>query len=333
MDQVLCACWYPSLLAAGQLPSFIKPLAAIMQRPLIPSSTTPITIERPALLLRSLTLMKPITWFGPMWALLCGAVASGVTSWGALDIGRILLGIMLAGPVLCGVSQIINDYFDRDIDAVNEPNRLIPSGQISMQQILITIAVLLLIGVSLGVYLGPTVALLSAMGLVLAVSYSAPPMRAKRNGWIGNALVAVSYEGLAWMAGHAAFAPLSSATILVALLYSLGAHGIMTINDYKSLAGDRVSGINTIPVLHGEKVAAWLTVLTMDLAQLGVIAAFVVWGHWIIVAILTAILLVQLPLQRSFIARPIERHLKFSAIGVSFFVWGMMVAAVGLRAL
>ncbi len=304
-----------------------------MQQPLIPSSTTPITLERPALLLRSLTLMKPITWFGPVWALLCGAVASGATTWSAPDIGRILLGTLLAGPVLCGVSQIINDYFDRDIDAVNEPNRLIPSGLVSMQQIVLTIAALLVVGVGLGVYLGPSVALLSAIGLLMAISYSAPPMRAKRNGWIGNALVAVSYEGLAWLAGHAAFAPLTSSTVLIAMLYSFGAHGIMTINDYKSLSGDLVSGIRTIPVLHGVKAAAWLTVIAMDLAQVGVIVAFVTWQSWVIVAILTAILLVQLPLQRSFIEQPVERHLKFSAIGVSFFVWGMMVAAIGLRSL
>ncbi len=285
------------------------------------------------MLLRSLTLMKPITWFGPVWALLCGAVASGATTWSAPDIGRILLGTLLAGPVLCGVSQIINDYFDRDIDAVNEPNRLIPSGLVSMQQIVLTIAALLVVGVGLGIYLGPNVAQLSAIGLLMAISYSAPPMRAKRNGWIGNALVAVSYEGLAWLAGHAAFAPLTSSTVLIAMLYSFGAHGIMTINDYKSLSGDLVSGIRTIPVLHGVKAAAWLTVIAMDLAQVGVIVAFVTWQSWVIAAILTVILLVQLPLQRSFIEQPVERHLKFSAIGVSFFVWGMMVAAIGLRSL
>ena len=304
-----------------------------MQQPLIPSSTTPITLERPTMLLRSLTLMKPITWFGPVWALLCGAVASGVSTWNVTDIGQILLGTLLAGPILCGVSQIINDYFDRDIDALNQPNRLIPSGLVSMQQIVLTIALLLLAGVSLGIHFGPNVALLSAAGLVLAVSYSAPPMRAKRNGWIGNALVAISYEGLAWLAGHAIFAPLTSATVLIALLYSFGAHGIMTINDYKSLAGDRISGIRTIPVLHGVKAAAWLTVIAMDVAQIGVLIAFISWERWVIVAILTVILLAQLPVQRSFIMQPVERHLKFSAIGVSFFVWGMMVAAVGLRAL
>lgn len=266
-----------------------------------------------------------------MWAFLCGAVASGATGWNLPDIGQILLGIVLAGPVLCGVSQIINDYFDRDIDAINEPNRLIPSGLVSIQQIIGTIAFLLLLGVSLGFYFGPSVSLYAAIGLTLAIFYSAPPIRAKRNGWVGNALVAISYEGLAWLAGHAAFGPLSSASVLLAFLYSFGAHGIMTINDYKGMDGDRRVGIRTIPVLYGPQGAAWLTVLMMNFAQVAVIGAFVYWGHWLIAGLLLAVLLVQLPTQRSFVQQPIERHLKFSAIGVSFFVWGMMAAAVGLR--
>ncbi|MCB0061459.1 MAG: chlorophyll synthase ChlG [Caldilineaceae bacterium] len=288
-------------------------------------------VTKPTILMRSFMLMKPITWFGPMWALLCGAVASGQSTWQLVDIGRILLGIVLAGPVLCGVSQIINDYFDKDIDAINEPHRLIPAKLVSNGQILASIGLLLLLGVALGAVLGPNVSLFSAIGLVLAISYSAPPVRAKRNGWIGNAMVAISYEGLAWLAGHSIFAELTMGSVLIATLYSIGAHGIMTINDFKSIAGDRTVGIRTIPVIHGEKLAAWLTVMTMNLAQLGVIAAFVYWQQWIIVAIIGLIILLQLPIQRRFIQEPMTRYLKFSAIGVSFFVWGMMVAAVGLR--
>jgi chlorophyll synthase len=275
--------------------------------------------------------MKPVTWFAPMWAFLCGAVASGATSWIPADIGRILLGMLLAGPVLCGVSQVINDYFDRDIDAVNEPQRLIPSGLVSPLQIIGTVAVLLLIGITIGLYLGPPVALYSAIGLALAIVYSAPPVRAKRNGWIGNALVAVAYEGLAWLAGHSAFADLTTASVLIAAIYSVGAHGIMTINDYKGIEGDRQNGIRSIPVLYGEKGAAYLTVGMMDLAQIAVISLFLWWGVWIPAAILGVILMIQIPVQRRFLQAPLEQHLYFSAVGVSFFVWGMMVAAVGLR--
>ena len=74
-----------------------------------------------------LELLKPITWFAPMWAFGCGVVSSGVPSgdrWPA-----ILAGIVLAGPMVCATSQAVNDWYDRHVDAINEPNRPIPSGR------------------------------------------------------------------------------------------------------------------------------------------------------------------------------------------------------------
>lgn len=268
-----------------------------------------------------------------MWAFLCGAIASGATGLNVADIGRIILGMLLAGPVLCGISQVMNDYYDREIDAINEPDRLIPSGRVSMRQVFFTIVVLTALGAALAYFLGPTVTTLSLAGMVLAIMYSAPPVRAKRNGWLGNTVVAFSYEGLAWAAGHVAFATITGPSIFLAVLYSVGAHGIMSINDYKSIAGDAISGIMTIPVQYGPKKASWIIVVAMNLVQFIVLIAFLSWGKWLIAALLTVVFLAQLPTQRTFTQDPENQYLKFSAIGVSFFVWGMMIAAVGLRAL
>jgi chlorophyll synthase len=298
-----------------------------------PTENAALVTVRPPVLMRSLALMKPITWFAPMWAFLCGAVASGGVELALGDIFRVLLGVVMAGPILCGLSQVINDYFDREIDAINEPHRMIPAGLVSIQQVMITILLLAPMGIGIALILGRGVVMLTGIGLLLALAYSAPPIRAKRNGWAGNAVVAVSYEGLAWLAGHLAFAPLTAPSILIAALYSLGAHGIMSINDFKSIDGDRRTGIRTIPVLYGPRKAAWLIVITMNLAQIGVIAAFAFWGQWFAVLGISAIMLAQLPLQRRFLQNPSEYFLKFSAIGVSIFVWGMLASAVAVRAL
>jgi chlorophyll synthase len=75
-----------------------------------------------------LELLKPVTWFPPMWAYLCGAVSAGVAPAGHW--GLIVLGIFIAGPLVCGMSQAANDWCDRHVDAINEPNRPIPSGRI-----------------------------------------------------------------------------------------------------------------------------------------------------------------------------------------------------------
>src|SRR5689334_13600244 len=114
-----------------------------------------------SVLARSLALMKPVTWFAPVWAFLCGAIGSGATSWSVHDIGRIALGPLLAGPILCGLSQVVNDYCDREVDAINEPDRLIPSGLVSTQQVFVTIGVLAVIALSIALFLGAQVALLT----------------------------------------------------------------------------------------------------------------------------------------------------------------------------
>ena len=73
-------------------------------------------------------LLKPITWFPPMWAYACGVVSVGVPATGRWT--DIVLGVLLAGPLVCGTSQAVNDWFDRHVDAINEPDRPIPSGRI-----------------------------------------------------------------------------------------------------------------------------------------------------------------------------------------------------------
>lgn len=76
-----------------------------------------------------LALFKPVTWFPPMWAFGCGLVSAGVPLDGRWWLP--LVGVALTGPLVCGTSQAVNDWFDRDIDAINEPQRPIPSGRIA----------------------------------------------------------------------------------------------------------------------------------------------------------------------------------------------------------
>lgn len=279
---------------------------------------------------RSIQLMKPVTWFAPGWAFLCGAVASGALGWQPDTLGRLLLGVLMAGPILTGLSQVVNDYCDRDVDAINEPQRLIPSGQISLRHVYVLTAVLTWLGASMALGLGREVALFVGLGLVCAMSYSAKPIRGKRNGWVGNALVAISYEGLAWMAGHAAFAQLTAASVAVALLYSLGAHGIMTVNDFKSIAGDTRMGIRSIPVQYGKVIAARMVVITMGIAQLGVIGLLLWWGHPIAAGVVALLLAAQSIPNVRFIRDPEHNEVFFNATAIMLFVWGMLAAAIGL---
>ena len=203
-----------------------------------------------------------------------------------------------------------------------------PSGRASVgmvrAEILALAALVLLCTVILG---SARVGAFVLLGIAFAAVYSAHPVRAKRNGWVGNALCSASYEGLAWLAGGASFGPLSQATVVAALLYSLGAHGIMTLNDFKSMEGDAQL---EIPVIHGPRTAVVLAALVMDGAQIGVILLLLHLGLRISAVAVAALPLVQLPLQWRFFQQPEQRAIWYNFTGTIFFVWRMIAAAIGI---
>jgi chlorophyll synthase len=279
-------------------------------------------------------LLKPITWFPPMWAFACGVVASGVT----LD-GQWLLigvGILLAGPMVCATSQAVNDWFDRHVDAINEPQRPSPSGRMPGRWGLYIALIWTLLSLVVATALGPWGFGAAIAGLVLAWAYSAPPLRLKNNGWWGNAACGLSYEGLAWVTGAAVMAGGAmpgARSLLLALLYSIAAHGIMTLNDFKSVEGDRQMGVGSLPVRLGVDRAARTACWVMVLPQTFVILLLLEWQRPLHALAVLLLILGQLKLMQRFVASPVERALQLSAFGVPLLVTGMMVSAFALRGL
>ncbi|HRC36784.1 MAG TPA: chlorophyll synthase ChlG [Rubrivivax sp.] len=277
-------------------------------------------------------LLKPITWFPPMWAFACGVVASGaaVTEHWPL----VLLGVLLAGPLVCATSQAVNDWFDREVDAINEPQRPIPSGRMPGRWGLYIAVAWTVISLLVALALGPWGFGAAAVGLLLAWAYSAPPLRLKVNGWWGNAACGISYEGLAWVTGAAVMAGGAmpgGRSLALAALYSLGAHGIMTLNDFKSVQGDRQMGIGSLPVRLGVDGAARTACWMMAAPQAVVIVLLALWGTPWHAAAVAALLLAQAVLMTWFTRQPVQRALFYSGFGVPLFVAGMMVSAFALR--
>ncbi|MBX9684210.1 MAG: chlorophyll synthase ChlG [Hyphomicrobium sp.] len=281
-----------------------------------------------------LELLKPITWFAAMWAFMCGLVSAGF-SLSQANWPVFVAGVLLAGPLVCGTSQAVNDWFDRHVDAINEPNRPIPSGRLPGRWGLY-IAVLwtglsLVVSTALGIW-GVVAAV---VGLALAWAYSAPPFRLKENGWWGNAACALCYEGLAWFTGAVVMVgglPDTRITTL-ALLYSLGAHGIMTLNDFKSVDGDAKMGVRSLPVQLGVAAAAQLACVVMAVAQVAVVALLVWWGKPTHAVIVAALLVAQIGLMARLLQKPRELAPWYNATGVTFYVLGMLVSAFAVRAL
>ena len=281
-----------------------------------------------------LQLLKPITWFPPMWAFGCGAVSAGVPL--SQNIGLVLAGILLAGPMVCGASQVVNDWYDREVDAINEPDRPIPSGRVPGRWGFYYAITWSLASLLLGAWLGQTVLWATLLGLALAWAYSAPPLRLKLNGWWGNLAVGVSYEGLAWVTGAAVLlgGALPGTHILaLAALYSIGAHGIMTLNDFKALEGDRALGVRSLPVQLGPERAAKVACLVMATPQLFVIALLYDWNRpWHALAV-AAVLGLQLLAMRHMLSDPRGRAPWYNGTGVTLYVSGMMISAFAVRSL
>jgi len=280
-----------------------------------------------------LSVLHPVTWFPPMWAYLCGTVSSGVSP--LEKPGLVILGIVLAGPIVCGMSQAANDWCDRHVDAINEPDRPIPSGRIpgrwGLYQALFMSVLALIVGWQLGPWgFGATI-----LGVAAAWAYSAEPVRLKKSGWWGPGLVGLSYESLPWFTGAAvlsAGAP-SIYVVIIALLYGIGAHGIMTLNDFKALEGDRQTGVNSLPVTLGPEKAAWVASIVMAVPQVVVIALLWLWDRPFHALGVAGVLLVQFWAMSVMMKDPKGKAPWYNGVGVVLYVSGMMISAFAIRTL
>jgi chlorophyll/bacteriochlorophyll a synthase len=284
----------------------------------------------PAAMLR---LIKPVTWFPPMWAYLCGVVSSGVSLSGHWAL--IILGIILAGPIVCGMSQAANDWCDRHVDAINEPDRPIPSGRIPGKWGLYIALAMSALSLIVGAQLGPWGFGATIFGVLAAWAYSAEPIRMKRSGWWGPGLVGLCYEGLPWFTGAAVLSVGSPSwtVITIAALYATGAHGIMTLNDFKALEGDRQTGVNSLPVTLGPERAARAACWVMAVPQVVVAALLVVWGKPLFAIAITVLIAAQFCAMSILLTDPKARAPWYNATGVAMYVSGMMITAFALRSI
>ena len=294
---------------------------------------TPIPVQshqlpKPAAVLE---LFKPVTWFAAMWAFMCGAVSSGQPFFGNMHL--LLGGMLLAGPMVCASSQAVNDWYDRHVDAINEPNRPIPSGRIpgrwGLYLAIIWSGLSLLLGLALGIWAFAA----TLVGVFFAWAYSAPPLRLKLNGWWGNAAVGISYEGISWFTGAAVMLgafphPL---IIFLALAYSVGAHGIMTLNDFKSIEGDRLMGVRSLPAQLGPDRAALVACVIMGVSQVAVICMLAWIGKPFHAVAIIGLLCAQLLLMNDLLSDPRGKAVWYSATGVTLFVLGMLVSAFAVQ--
>nr|AUG32224.1 bacteriochlorophyll a synthase [Paulinella longichromatophora] len=283
-------------------------------------------------------LMKPVTWIPLIWGVICGAAASGNFHWELNQVFASILCMLMSGPLLAGYTQTINDYYDREIDAINEPYRPIPSQSIPLWQVRYQICVLLASGLAVAYGLDiyakhttPILFILALGGSFISFIYSAPPFKLKQNGWLGNYALGASYIALPWWAGQALFGQLTFATTLLTLGYSFAGLGIAVVNDFKSVEGDKALNLLSLPVVFGIESASWISAGMINLFQLGMATVLILVGQHFAAVVLILLIVPQIIFQDIWLLRqPMMFDVQYQGSAQPFLVLGMLMTALAI---
>jgi geranylgeranylglycerol-phosphate geranylgeranyltransferase len=162
-----------------------------------------------------------------------------------------------------GAGNAINDYFDREIDRINQPNRPIPRGAVSPRGTLVFSLALFFGAVTLALTLPALAIAIALINLLLLVAYT---QLFKGLPGVGNAVVA-ALGGSTFLFGGAAVGDATTPGVLF-VLAALATFTREVIKDVEDLAGDCEEGLNTLPIAIGERSALWVGVICLLVAVL-----------------------------------------------------------------
>jgi geranylgeranylglycerol-phosphate geranylgeranyltransferase len=197
------------------------------------------------------------------------AVAAGVlTATGSFVAGvagqYVAVGAATAATVLAvAAGNAVNDYFDREIDAINQPGRAIPRGAVSPRGALAFSVLLFLGAVAVAVTLPLAAIAIAGINLLALIAYTEV---FKGLPGIGNAVVAY-LGGSTFLFGAAAVGRLEAGVVL-AFLAAASTFTREIIKDVEDVVGDREEGLRTLPIVVGERPALWIGTAVLGVAVL-----------------------------------------------------------------
>jgi len=189
----------------------------------------------------------------PLNCLMMGfAVIVGASLVSALNFSMNLLLGFITSFTLTGASMAINDYYDREIDAINEPNRPIPSGAVSPKEALFFALFLSLVGFTAALMTNISCLIIAVIAWVVSMTYVT---KGKQTGLPGNFLVSACVAIPFIYGGFVVKKPELPIIIFTAIVF-LSITGREVAKGIVDVEGDKSQNIRTIAVLYGEKTAA-----------------------------------------------------------------------------
>ncbi|HSA38312.1 MAG TPA: geranylgeranylglycerol-phosphate geranylgeranyltransferase [Methanoregula sp.] len=185
--------------------------------------------------------------------------------------------------LITAAGNVINDYFDVEIDRVNRPDRPIPSGQVGLPAARAYSVTLFLAAILICIFTNELCIAIAIFNSVLLVGYA---VWLKRMPLFGN--IAVSYLAASMFLFGGAFDGLPGLLNIIpfAVITFFAMLARELVKDAEDVDGDRASGAVTIPIRYGIKAT---TLLALSSALLGIIASMIPgqrWGFWYICGIL-----------------------------------------------
>ena len=168
-------------------------------------------------------------------------------------ISEIVLGFF-TGFFLQAAADVINDYFDREIDAINNPDRPIPRGDISPKEAILLFIIFTLIGLTLSFLLGLECLIFASLFWGLSFIYNA---KLKATGLLGNIIVSMCVAAPFLFGGLVSTKSFPLILLIFSLLAFLANTGREINKGIVDIEGDKTKNIKTIAIIFGPKTAAW----------------------------------------------------------------------------
>jgi geranylgeranylglycerol-phosphate geranylgeranyltransferase len=228
-------------------------------------------------------ITRPVNCFAAgVAAVVAYFIASGTV------IPEVLLLFFVVAPITAA-GNVINDYFDVEIDRVNRPDRPIPAGTVTLPAARGYAVLLFLIGVFVSVFTNPVCFAIAIFNTLLLVLYAA---RLKRTLLLGNITVAylagsmfLFGGALGGMTGLVHVIPFAMMTFFAMLAREL-------VKDAEDVAGDRASGAVTLPIRSGIRVTVTLALVSAVLGTAASLVPAFWWGTWYAAGILIVDLII-----------------------------------------
>ncbi|MCZ9313009.1 MAG: geranylgeranylglycerol-phosphate geranylgeranyltransferase [Methanocorpusculum sp.] len=184
--------------------------------------------------------------------------------------------------VICGAGNVLNDYFDREIDKINRPDRPIPSGAVTPGSAAVWAGILFILGILASLATNLWCLAIAVFNSLLLIAYAA---KLKKMPLFGNLSVAY-LSGSVFLFGGVLVGPESfTVTLPLFAITFFGTLAREILKAAEDIEGDAAGGAKTLPMILGVQKSGYLAVLLTLCAVVASVLPYSRWGAVYVVLI------------------------------------------------